>query len=558
MQFSSVLTAAAFLVSAAHASDPTWHIPHNDTSKQNATNSTANLDRAPSLEDERPWNSGGLVTTDYILAALFPYSAVTLEAVISPLRIIVRTFLRRHKSIKHISEDDGVDTISIPTYADLTDRGWRVPIHGHVLHMEKSYAADVWSRIEEEKRRDKLIERLLFRATMDKTHHRRWRKHFYELNETEKRNARARAGDLLRAPVRDLNLDVNFYSESCNATVPLIGATDREGGFAEDIIIPSSCDPIPSPRSAYMRPKIDELSFYVDSHNSDIDSDELVDGKVYFVPPQGLSVISDIDDVLRVAEVWNVKQAVLWTLARQYKAWLDMPNMMNKWKSAISGIHFHYSTKTPELGAKFYIGGTQEKYPHGSWDFRPVGFANFFSDLNFTSPAYRRLERIMKRFPRRRFVLLGDTTNPDTMRDFPKLMKNHNDQVQCILLRDVQQTEASDWRTPSTRYFYDLPTHKYFFFSRPSDLHNVSLLHLEALSTLPINSIYKLDNPISEWANPTTIDLVEEGGLAAFDAGLISTYTNTTRLYINEGCFPREFNPNNGTMPKHLTRMDEA
>lgn len=40
---------------------------------------------------------------------------------------------------------------------------------------------------------------------------------------------------------------------------------------------------------------------------------------VFLVPPRGLSIVSDIDDVLKVAEIWNLKQLVLNGIARPFR-----------------------------------------------------------------------------------------------------------------------------------------------------------------------------------------------------------------------------------------------
>ncbi|KAF2220047.1 hypothetical protein BDZ85DRAFT_321996 [Elsinoe ampelina] len=224
--------------------------------------------------------------------------------------------------------------------------------------------------------------------------------------------------------------------------------------------------------------------------------------------------------------------------------------MIKTWWQAVPGIHFHYSTKTPELGAKFYIDGIEKYYPSGSWDFRPVGFANFFETLNGTNSRYRRLAKMVGRFPHRRFILLGDTSNPDTMRDYPKLMKEFPDQVQCILLRDTQETEAADWRTPSTRHMIGLPLHKYYFFSRPSDLRNISTGHLNMLASFPPTEMYGLDRPLDEFK--TGEGAILNPRLNQSYADDDPSYKPIDRLLINEGCFPPEFSPFTDKVPIDL------
>ncbi|TKX24513.1 hypothetical protein C1H76_3120 [Elsinoe australis] len=300
MHFLSILASSSALISvvAATGTPLPWNfsLPH---SHQNVSSNNDRLDKSPSIEEQRPWNHGRLLTTDHLLAAVFPYSAVTLEAVISPLRIIARSFLERKKPHKHLGPGDTWAVSTIPTYADLTDQGWRANMHGH------AYVRDIPLPFSRHLHHvDKLIERLLFRATLDKTHHKKWRKHFYLLDETEKNTARIRANTYMEAPLKDLDLSV-WFTENCNTSVKLQGPTDREGGFAEDIFVPLACNTSTTqPTQSPYRVPILEVSVEPTTPQPRSNAAPLTDtGRIHLVPPKGLTIISDIDDVLRVAEV---------------------------------------------------------------------------------------------------------------------------------------------------------------------------------------------------------------------------------------------------------------
>lgn len=76
------------------------------------------------------------------------------------------------------------------------------------------------------------------------------------------------------------------------------------------------------------------------------------------VPPIGLTIISDIDDILRVSEIWDPKQAFLDLFTRPYQPWLDLPSVFASWKAAVPDAHFHYTSDVPELSSAFYANGT--------------------------------------------------------------------------------------------------------------------------------------------------------------------------------------------------------
>jgi hypothetical protein len=78
------------------------------------------------------------------------------------------------------------------------------------------------------------------------------------------------------------------------------------------------------------------------------------------VPPTGLTIISDIDDILRVSEIWDPKQALLDLWTRPYQPWLNMPEIFALWQKTVPDAHFHYTSDVPELSSRFYAEGTSK------------------------------------------------------------------------------------------------------------------------------------------------------------------------------------------------------
>lgn len=76
-----------------------------------------------------------------------------------------------------------------------------------------------------------------------------------------------------------------------------------------------------------------------------------------FYPARGLTVVSDVDDILRLAEVWNPKQTLLNTFVRPFRPWMDMPAVFQRWQRAAPDAHFHWITDLPEVGSRFYVEG---------------------------------------------------------------------------------------------------------------------------------------------------------------------------------------------------------
>lgn len=83
----------------------------------------------------------------------------------------------------------------------------------------------------------------------------------------------------------------------------------------------------------------------------------------YLVPPRGLTILSDIDDVLRETRIYAPEQGILNTFVRPYKPWMNMDRVFANWSSSIPDLHFHYMTPTPEQLARHYVQFLDQNYP---------------------------------------------------------------------------------------------------------------------------------------------------------------------------------------------------
>jgi hypothetical protein len=191
----------------------------------------------------------------------------------------------------------------------------------------------------------------------------------------------------------------------------------------------------------------------------------------YLVPSSGYTVISDIDDILRITKIYLPKEGLLNSFARPYVPWLNMPDIYANWSKSIPNMHFHYLTTTPEQVTRNYMDFIYKTYPGGSFDTRPLNF----SDVNATL-AIRRflLDKIFQTFPQRKFILVADTSNSDVMKAYPAMAKDYPSQVQCIFLRNTSATD--DDKFPyDTSGFKGLPQNQFMFFITPNDLTNLDI-----------------------------------------------------------------------------------
>jgi phosphatidate phosphatase APP1 len=75
----------------------------------------------------------------------------------------------------------------------------------------------------------------------------------------------------------------------------------------------------------------------------------------YLVPTQGITILSDIDDILRVTKIYVPKEGLLNSFARPFVPWANMPEIYANWSASIPDFHFHYLTTTPEQVTRNYM-----------------------------------------------------------------------------------------------------------------------------------------------------------------------------------------------------------
>nr|POE48714.1 hypothetical protein CFP56_38810 [Quercus suber] len=282
--------------------------------------------------------------------------------------------------------------------------------------------------------------------------------------------------------------NVTLWLEHGKEKVSLSQHTDLRGHFATRGLIvvdeepeigpaPSSCNS-PSRQcceyagsTASSCGKIVELDLDGSSSNGEVERQRL---EILVVPFSGLTIISDIDDILRPTEIWDPYIMFQSTFLLPLQPWLNMPAILRSWCRATPHIHFHYVSDTPDRAAgRIDIDGIGKHYPRGTFDFRPWSFHDLLK-----SPRYTNLKQTLTMFPNRSFILIGDTATGSTLSAYARLEKEHPHQVQCILIRDVDRTEPANWIMPDLA---QMPRNKTVLFATPDDL-RAAQAHIRALA----------------------------------------------------------------------------
>jgi len=181
-------------------------------------------------------------------------------------------------------------------------------------------------------------------------------------------------------------------------------------------------------------------------------------GLVQIVEPEGMSIISDIDDTIKHSDVLDKKELIANTFFRDFKAVSGMAKAYQRW--ADKGAAFHYVSASPwQLYPSLKEFVEKSHFPQGElylryFRIKEKSFFKFFR----SSEDYKikTIETIIRRFPKRKFVLIGDSSEKDP-KVYGKMAKRFPDQVAHIFIRNAKKDDSPGNGNKHSDVFKDLP-----------------------------------------------------------------------------------------------------
>ena len=172
-------------------------------------------------------------------------------------------------------------------------------------------------------------------------------------------------------------------------------------------------------------------------------------GRVRLIEPEGLSLVSDIDDTIKVTEVTAGSDVVLRnTFCLDFKPAPGMKEMY----AGLGDVAVHYVSGGPEqmFGPLYdYLITGPGGFPEGTFHlkFFPKNLLMIETTRNLkrfvSSPLdvtydhkLEEITRLMERFPNRQFILVGDSGEIDP-EVYAEVRRKRGDQVKEIWIRDV-------------------------------------------------------------------------------------------------------------------------
>ncbi|KAI0807972.1 hypothetical protein C8Q74DRAFT_104649 [Fomes fomentarius] len=208
-------------------------------------------------------------------------------------------------------------------------------------------------------------------------------------------------------------------------------------------------------------------------------------GTVILVPSAGISVVSDIDDVMRITKVYVPNQGLFNSFVQPYVNVAGIPELFAKWAKSLPSAAFHYDTTTPLQMTRTYVDYLFSNFPLGSLEMRPINLTDPAQILEARSNS---LLKLFQTFPQRKFVLVGDTSSSTLLTAYPKIAEQFPNNIACIFIRNTSATDPDDKIPYDTSEFENIKNGTYFFYRTAEDLFDLDIENGECLnSTVPQN-----------------------------------------------------------------------
>jgi len=161
-------------------------------------------------------------------------------------------------------------------------------------------------------------------------------------------------------------------------------------------------------------------------------------GNIQLLHDNGVSVISDIDDTIKISNVLDKKELMQNTFVREFVAVPAMSALYHYWSE--QGASFHYVSASPwQLYPPLMEFLSHSGFPQGSFHMKlfrinDESYHNLFiSPIDYKVPL---ITELMMQYPGRKFILVGDSGEKDP-EVYQQILRRFPGQVQHIFIRNV-------------------------------------------------------------------------------------------------------------------------
>ncbi len=159
--------------------------------------------------------------------------------------------------------------------------------------------------------------------------------------------------------------------------------------------------------------------------------------QVQLLPPYGVSVVSDIDDTIKLSSVEDKSKLLRNTFLNRYCCVEQMPELYRDW--ADLGAYFHYVSSSPwQLYGPLMEMKREQTLPLGTMHLRNFRIRDQLLKKFIIRRQGKRLaiRKLMKCYPNRDFLLIGDSGEKDP-EIYLKITKRGKGQIKGLFIRDL-------------------------------------------------------------------------------------------------------------------------
>lgn len=197
-------------------------------------------------------------------------------------------------------------------------------------------------------------------------------------------------------------------------------------------------------------------------------------GVVHLCESTGVSVVSDIDDTIKVSEARDRERLLRRTFLEPFQ---EVEGMAEKYRQfAAAGARFHYVSACPwQFHQPLATFLKQKNFPKGSFHQKRFRVMDVSISKLFEDPVrYKQavIDKLFTDFPQRKFFLIGDSGQKDP-EVYGILARRYPRQIERIMIRDITQQPRQHSRYQTA--FREVAPDKWFLFRHAEQLDSAVL-----------------------------------------------------------------------------------
>jgi phosphatidate phosphatase APP1 len=192
-------------------------------------------------------------------------------------------------------------------------------------------------------------------------------------------------------------------------------------------------------------------------------------GRVALVEPRGRSILSDIDDTIKVSGVTDRRTLLDKTFLRDFEVVPGMAAVYRDWLGEDGSLHF-VSSSPWQLYDPLRELIESSGFPWANLNLKPVRFRDetlfdLFKKGTETKPLV--IKSVLDRYPQRTFVLVGDSGEQDP-EVYADLLRERPAQIERVYIRNVSGATRDDERF--TAVFDGIDASRWQLFDESSEM----------------------------------------------------------------------------------------